>query len=106
MGGKGYGINPKRQILTAISRWYCREDRFEEENTKLEEVDGWDEDNTEGDDPWDLQAGHKTHVAGTICARELMEGDNSIINRREKFRRVSHVWHCVSTKNCTGQILE
>jgi hypothetical protein len=23
-----------------------------------------------------------------------MEGDNSIISRREKFRCVSHVWHC------------
>jgi hypothetical protein len=22
-----------------------------------------------------------------------MEGDNSIISRREKFRRVSHMWH-------------
>jgi hypothetical protein len=29
-----------------------------------------------------------------IYARELIEGDNSIISRREKFRRVSHVWHC------------
>jgi hypothetical protein len=35
-----------------------------------------------------------THVAGMIYARELIEGDNSIISRREKFRRVSHVWHC------------
>jgi hypothetical protein len=45
-------------------------------------------------DPWGLQAGHGIHVAGMIYARELMEGDNSIISRREKFRRVSHVWHC------------
>jgi len=29
-----------------------------------------------------------------IYARELIEGDHSIISRREKFRRVSHVWHC------------
>jgi hypothetical protein len=42
----------------------------------------------------DLQAGHGTHVAGIIYARELMEGENSIISWREKFWRVSHVWHC------------
>ena len=29
-----------------------------------------------------------------IYARELMEGDNSIISRHEKFRRVSHIWYC------------
>lgn len=60
----------------------------------MEESEGWDEDNVDGDDPWDLQAGHGTHIVGMIYAQELMEGDNSIISRREKFRRVSHVWHC------------
>jgi superfamily II DNA helicase RecQ len=29
-----------------------------------------------------------------IYARELMEGDNSIISRYKKFRQVSHVWYC------------
>jgi RecQ family ATP-dependent DNA helicase len=94
MGVDGLNISGYRQIAIAISRRYCREDRFEEEKSKLEESEGWDEDNADGDDPWDLQAGHGTHVAGMIYARELMEGDNSIISRREKFRRVSHVWHC------------
>jgi hypothetical protein len=74
-----------------MSRRYYREDRFEEEKSTLDESEGWDEDNTDGDDPWDLQAGYRTHVAGIIYARELMEGDNSIISRREKFRQVSHV---------------
>ncbi|KAK6591896.1 hypothetical protein H4I95_12023 [Botrytis cinerea] len=94
MGVDGLNISGYRQIAIAISRRYCREDRFEEEKSKLEESEGWDEDNADGDDPWDLQAGHGTHVAGMIYARELMEGENSIISRREKFRRVSHVWHC------------
>ena len=94
MGVDGLNISGYRQIAIAISRRYCREDRFEEEKSKLDESDGWDEDNADGDDPWDLQAGHGTHVAGMIYARELMEGDHSIISRREKFRRVSHVWHC------------
>ncbi|KAK6591364.1 hypothetical protein H4I95_12233 [Botrytis cinerea] len=94
MGVDGLNISGYRQIAIAISRRYCREDGFEEEKSKLEESEGWDEDNADGDDPWDLQAGHGTHVAGMIYARELMEGENSIISRREKFRRVSHVWHC------------
>ena len=62
----------------------------------------------DADDPWDLQVGHgthvagmisrdlqashRTHVAGMIYAREFMEGYNSIISCREKFPRVSHVW--------------
>jgi RecQ family ATP-dependent DNA helicase len=54
----------------------------------------WDEDNVDGDDIWDLQCGHGTHTAGMVYARELMEGDQSILSRREKFRRVSHMWHC------------
>ena len=94
MGIKGYNISANRHIIIAASRRYCREDRFEEEKNKLEDHEDWDEDNVDGDDPWDLQAGHGTHIAGMIYARELMEGDNSIISRREKFRRVSHMWHC------------
>ena len=94
MGIKGYNISANRHIMIAISRRYCRDDRFEEEKNKLDDGEEWDEDNVDGDDPWDLQAGHGSHVAGMIYARELMEGDNSIISRREKFRRVSHAWHC------------
>jgi len=94
MGVEGLNISGYRHIAIAISRRYCREDRFEEEKSKLDEGEGWDEDDADGDDPWDLQAGHGSHVAGMIYARELMEGDHSIISRREKFRRVSHVWHC------------
>jgi RecQ family ATP-dependent DNA helicase len=86
-------ISAWRQIAIAISRRFCREDRFEDDQGKLDADDGWDEDNTAGDDPWDLQAGHGTHIAGMIYARELMEGNNTIIGRREQFRRVSQRWH-------------
>ena len=37
--------------------------------------------------------GHGTHIAGMIYARELMESNNTIISRREKFRQVSCTWH-------------
>jgi hypothetical protein len=33
-------INDYRQIAIIISRRYCREDRFEEEKSKLEESEG------------------------------------------------------------------
>lgn len=92
--GVGLNISAWRQIAIAISRRFCKqEDRFESEKGQLEEEVDWDEDNPEGDDPWDLQAGHGSHVAGMIYARELMLRDDVIIGRREKFRRVSHVWH-------------
>ena len=68
---------------------FAVKDQFEDDQGKLEGEDGWDEDNTAGDDPWDLQAGHGTHIAGMIYARELMEGNDSIISRREQFRRIS-----------------
>ena len=86
-------ISAWRQIAIAISRRFCRENRFEDESGKWDPDENWDEDNAAGDDPWDLQAGHGTHIAGMIYARELMEGNNTIISRREKFRQVSCAWH-------------
>ncbi|KFY65432.1 hypothetical protein V496_02556, partial [Pseudogymnoascus sp. VKM F-4515 (FW-2607)] len=80
-------ISARRQIAIAISRRFCRENRFEDESGKWDPDENWDEDNVAGDDPWDLQAGHGTHIAGMIYARELMEGNNTIISRREKFRQ-------------------
>jgi RecQ family ATP-dependent DNA helicase len=91
--GARVNISAWRHIAIAISRKYCRDDRFEEEKARLEDGE-WDEDNADGDDIWDLQCGHGTHTAGMVYARELMEGDQSILSRRERFRRVSHVWHC------------
>jgi hypothetical protein len=82
-----------RQIAITISRRFCRKDQFEDDQGKLEGEDRWDEDNTAEDDPWDLQAGHGTHIAGIIYARELIEGNDTIISRRERFRRISQHWH-------------
>jgi hypothetical protein len=86
-------ISAWRQIAIAISRRFCWEFRFEDESGKWDPGESWDEDNVAGDDPWDLHAGHGTHIAGMIYARELMEGNNTIISRREKFRQVSCTWH-------------
>jgi hypothetical protein len=59
----------------------------------LDAEEGWDEDNTAGDNPWDLQAGHGTHIAGMLYARELMEGNNTTTSCRVKFCCVSQCWH-------------
>jgi len=44
---------------------------FKEEKSKLKEGDRWDKDNIDRDNPWDLQAGHGTHIASIIYAREF-----------------------------------
>ena len=81
----GLNISGYQQITIIISQRYCREDRFKEEKSKLKESEGQDEDNANRDDPWDLQAGYKTYITGMIYAKELMEGNNSIISCHEKF---------------------
>jgi superfamily II DNA helicase RecQ len=60
-----------------------------------EEVDWetFDEDNLEGDSPWDLQAGHGTHIAGMIYAQELRQAPGQTMGRQDMFRQVSQEWH-------------
>jgi RecQ family ATP-dependent DNA helicase len=89
--GEKLHISAWRQISIAMSRRYCREHPFPREDTG-QDSDGSEEDSLE-DSPWDLQSGHSSHIAGMIYARELMEGGNAVISRREQFRQVSMVWH-------------
>ena len=83
--GVRINISAWRHSAIAISRRFCHDNAFQEEKSRLEEDQDWDEDNVEGDDPWDLQAGYGTHAAGMIYAYKLIEGDNSIVSRHEKF---------------------
>jgi len=71
--GMRLNISAWRHIAIAISRRYLS-GRFVADEAE-EEVDWetFDEDNLDGDSPWDLQAGHGTHVAGMIYARELRQ---------------------------------
>jgi len=86
--GVKLNISAWRQIAIAISRRYCKDSPFQSEDPNQDDIN----EDTD-DDPWDLQTGHGTHVAGMIYARELMEGSNVVISRREKFRQVSQEWH-------------
>ncbi|KAI8654429.1 hypothetical protein NCS57_01188100 [Fusarium keratoplasticum] len=74
-------ISSWRQIAIAISRRYL--DKAFKEST----IDGVEEDDDGVDDnPIDLQAGHGTHVAGMVYARELQQGLFSTATMRDKFR--------------------
>ncbi|MGC0591129.1 DEAD/DEAH box helicase, partial [Salmonella enterica] len=80
------GLSGWRQMAIAISNRYLN-NSFKEEGFGEE-----DEDDIE-DNPADLQAGHGTHVAGMIYARELQQGNFGTAARRDQFRAISRQWH-------------
>jgi superfamily II DNA helicase RecQ len=91
--GVRLNISAWRHIAIAISRRYLS-GRFVADEAE-EEVDWetFDEDNLDGDSPWDLQAGHGTHIAGMIYARELRQAPGQTMGRQDIFRQVSQEWH-------------
>ena len=83
----GKPVHTKHQCVAADCHCHTTAILWEDESGKWDPDENWDEDNAAGHDPWD------SHIAGMIYARELMEGNNTIISRREKFRQVSCTWH-------------
>ncbi|KAM7208117.1 telomere-linked helicase 1, partial [Rhypophila decipiens] len=69
--GVRIGISPWRHIAIGISNRYLNQ-AFQEDEKGAGEFDEDDEDTI--DSAWDLQAGHSTHTAGMIYARELQQG--------------------------------
>ncbi|KAK4205855.1 hypothetical protein QBC37DRAFT_393812 [Rhypophila decipiens] len=88
--GVRIGISPWRHIAIGISNRYLNQ-AFQEDEKGAGEFDEDDEDTI--DSAWDLQAGHITHIAGMIYARELQQGPFGTAARRDGFRRVSRQWH-------------
>ena len=86
--GVEMNISAWRHIVIAISRKFLRGD-FKGDNVDDIDVDAFDED----DSPWDLQAGHGTHVAGMIYARLLQQDTRGTSSRQEQFRAISRTWH-------------
>ncbi|KAL9607142.1 MAG: hypothetical protein Q9167_007916 [Letrouitia subvulpina] len=86
--GAGVSIQPWREISIAISRRYLRkgEGRFQRDE------EDWDEDGNK-DEVEDMQAGHGTHIAGTVYARGVREQDGAVESIRQKYRRASENWH-------------
>lgn len=92
--GVKLNISAWRQVVIAIARKYLRDKfGFGDDEIPSGDVEDFDEDNDEGDSPWDLQAGHGTKVAGMIYARLLSEGRFETISQKERFRAVSQEWH-------------
>lgn len=85
-------VSAWRHIAIAIANRYLNK-AF---GASGEEGEGGDEDEDEDgieDSIWDLQAGHGTHVAGMVYAREIQQGGFSTAVRRDRFRAVSRQWH-------------
>jgi superfamily II DNA helicase RecQ len=91
--GVKFNISAWRDAVIAIGRKYLRDIFNDEGKSEDCDVDGFDEDNEEGDSPWDLQSGHGTHIAGNIYARLVTEGKFETISKREQFRTISQEWH-------------
>lgn len=88
--GQTLSTSSWRQIAIAISNRYL--------GTKYDPAyngeNGEDEDNIDDvSNARDLQAGHTSHVAGMIYAREMQQGLGGTAMMREKFREVSREWH-------------
>jgi superfamily II DNA helicase RecQ len=82
-------ISAWRQIAIGIANQYLRGD-FKDHGVSDIDLDAFDDDE---DSPWDLQAGHGTHVAGMIYARMLRQERSSTMSRQTKFRQISQRWH-------------
>jgi hypothetical protein len=76
-------ISTWRHVSIRISNRFLHRD-FKDKNINID-LDSFNNDNN----PWDLQAGYKTHVAGMIYAWLLCQDRMGTISRQEKFRQVS-----------------
>lgn len=91
--GLKLNISAWRHIVIGIARRYLHGKFVVDEVEEDVDWETFDEDNLEGDSPWDLQAGHGTHVAGMIYARELRQAPGQTMGRQDMFRQVSQEWH-------------
>jgi hypothetical protein len=91
--GVRLNISAWRHIVISISRRYLSGRFVVDEAEEEVEWETFDEDNLDGDSPWDLQAGHGTHVAGMIYARELRQAPGQTMRRQDMFRQISQEWH-------------
>ena len=91
--GVRLNISAWRHIAIGISRRYLQGKFVVDEAEEEVDWETFDEDNLDGDSPWDLQAGHGTHVAGMIYARLLRQAPGQTMGRQDMFRQISQEWH-------------
>jgi hypothetical protein len=89
--GQGLNISGWRQMVIGISNKYFNKALA----PGTEEDEGEDEEGEGGlvDSIYDLQAGHGSHVAGMIYAREFGQGNIGTLKQRDGFRKISIQWH-------------
>jgi superfamily II DNA/RNA helicase len=87
--GLGFALHIQayREVAIGISRRYMRGSSAFSKDEENQEEEG------EGDDIADLQAGHGSHVAGMVYARGMFEMDGAVASRRQQFRASSIDWH-------------
>jgi superfamily II DNA helicase RecQ len=89
--GQELTVAAYREIAIGISRKFMRgATAFGVEEG--EENEEWNEENVAAAIA-DEQAGHTSHVAGLIYAREIMEQAGAVADKRQQFRRSSADWH-------------
>jgi RecQ family ATP-dependent DNA helicase len=89
--GHELGIHAYREVAIGISRKFMRgSTAFQQEEEGEEELKDGENMLAEAAD---LQAGHTSHIAGMIYAREMMEQSGVVALKRQLFRESSEDWH-------------
>jgi superfamily II DNA helicase RecQ len=88
--GVELGIQSYRELAIAISRRYLRNKQAFRPD---EDDEDGDRDEDAENDIADEQAGHSSHIAGTVYARGIMERDGEVASKRQRFRESSVAWH-------------
>jgi hypothetical protein len=81
--GVRFNISVWRDTVIAIGRRFLRDIFKDDDTLDGNGGDDFDEDNEEGDSPWDLQCSHGTYVAGDIYTRLITEGKFETMSKRE-----------------------
>ncbi|CAI7634108.1 unnamed protein product [Penicillium pancosmium] len=92
LGGQMLNIAAWRDIAIAISRRFLRTSSAFGLYPTNPESDEFGEEDTV-DSHLDLQAGHSSHVAGMVYARQMQEAPGTVAFRRTMFRNISQDWH-------------
>lgn len=90
---QGLNISNWRHIAVAFGRQYFRDGTTV--HASLMDKFNSDDSNSEGnnDSPWDLQAGHRSRVAGMIYGHLITEGAFETNERQVSFQHISEEWH-------------
>lgn len=95
LSGVTLNIASYREIAIAISRRYMRAGRafMSHDSHSTAEDDAHEDEAQIMARIADEQAGHSSHIAGAIYARETTERAGEVADRRQRFRQISQEWH-------------